>query len=62
MAWHGMAQLDTMISKTWREQWTLAGIRASVWAVALAMLLGVFSLYVRPDFMVMLADMVWACF
>ena len=41
---------------------TRAWARASVWAGAVALLLSVFSLYVRPDFMVMLADMVWACF
>ena len=29
---------------------------------AMVALLGVFSLYVRPDFMVMLANQVWACF
>ena len=33
-----------------------------VWAVAVAVSLGVFSLYVQPDFMVMLANQVWACF
>ena len=32
------------------------------WAVAVALSLGVFSLYVQPDFMVMLANQVWACF
>jgi hypothetical protein len=32
------------------------------WAAAVALSLGVFSLYVRPDFMVMLANQVWACF
>ena len=32
------------------------------WAVAVAVSLGVFSLYVHPDFMVMLANQVWACF
>ena len=32
------------------------------WTLAVAVSLGVFSLYVRPDFMVMLANQVWACF
>ena len=32
------------------------------WAVALALLLAVFALYTRPDFLVTLADQVWACF
>ena len=31
-------------------------------AVAVAALLGVFSLYTRPDFLVTLANQVWACF
>ena len=39
-----------------------SAVSVLAWAGATAMLLGVFSLYVRPDFMVMLADMVWACF
>ena len=41
-------------TRSWAHAWALAG--------AVALLLGVFSLYVHPDFMVMLADMVWACF
>lgn len=32
------------------------------WGVAVAVSLAVFSLYVQPDFMVMLANQVWACF
>ena len=32
------------------------------WATAVALSLGVFSLYMRPDFMVLLANQVWACF
>ena len=32
------------------------------WTLAVAVSLGVFSLYVQPDFMVMLANLVWACF
>ena len=31
-------------------------------AVAVAAVLGVFALYLQPDFMVMLADQMWACF
>jgi hypothetical protein len=30
--------------------------------VAIAGLLGVFSLYTRPEFLVTLADQIWACF
>ncbi len=35
------------------------------WAVAAVLLAGavaVFALYQRPDFLIMLADQVWACF
>ena len=31
-------------------------------AVAVLLCLAVFGLYTAPDFMVMLADQVWACF
>ena len=33
-----------------------------VWVSAVAALLGVFSLYTQPDFLVTLANQVWACF
>jgi hypothetical protein len=33
-----------------------------VWAVALTLLLAVFGLYTRPEFLVSLADQLWACF
>ena len=32
------------------------------WALAVVVCLGVFGMYTAPDFMVMLADQVWACF
>ena len=32
------------------------------WSAALAALLGVFALYTRPEFLVTLADQLWACF
>lgn len=35
---------------------------ALIWAVVLAILLAVFALYTRPEFMLTLADQVWACF
>lgn len=42
---------------------TLGGWRkALVWALALLVLLAVFALYARPDFLIMLADQLWACF
>jgi hypothetical protein len=36
--------------------------RLGVAALALAALAGVFLLYTRPDFMVQMANQVWACF
>jgi hypothetical protein len=32
------------------------------WCVALVALAGVFALYTRPEFLVSLADQLWACF
>jgi hypothetical protein len=32
------------------------------WASALVLLLAVFALYTRPEFLVTLADQIWACF
>jgi hypothetical protein len=37
--------------------------RKLVWmATVLAVLLGVFGLYLQPDFMVQMADQIWSCF
>lgn len=36
--------------------------RVLVWAVVAAVLAAVFALYLQPDFMVTLANQVWACF
>jgi hypothetical protein len=36
--------------------------RAGVYVAALCVLLGVFSLYTRPDFLFTLANQIWACF
>jgi hypothetical protein len=36
--------------------------RLILWSVANAALLGVFYLYTQPDFLVQLANQVWACF
>ena len=36
--------------------------KALVFAAATAVLVGVFTLYARPEMMVTLADMMWACF
>jgi hypothetical protein len=37
--------------------------RQSFWSTAaLAVLLGVFALYTRPEFLMNLADQLWSCF
>jgi hypothetical protein len=36
--------------------------RAAGYATAMAALLAVFALYTEPDFLVTLANQVWACF
>ena len=36
--------------------------RTLIWAAILAVLLAVFALYLQPQFMLTLADQVWACF
>ena len=36
--------------------------RILIWAAILAVLLAVFALYMQPQFMLTLADQVWACF
>ena len=37
-------------------------IKAAIWTGVTAALLSVFALYTRPDFLVTLANQVWACF
>lgn len=37
-------------------------LRWLLYLLATAVLVGVFTLYLQPDFMVQLADQVWACF
>jgi len=39
-----------------------APLRWLAYAAALAALLAVFALYTRPEFLVTLADQIWACF
>ena len=36
--------------------------RLALWIALVAVLLAVFALYTRPQMMVALADMIWACF
>ena len=38
------------------------GWRLAAWTTALTLLGAVFLLYTRPDMMVTLGDMIWACF
>lgn len=36
--------------------------KLTLYALAIAATLGVFALYLRPDFLLTLADQIWACF
>ena len=36
--------------------------RVALWAVALAVLIAVFALYLQPDLVVTLANQLWSCF
>lgn len=36
--------------------------RIAAYAAAVVVLVGVFALYTRPDMMVAVGDMIWACF
>jgi len=36
--------------------------KLTLWAAATAVLVGVFALYTRPDMMVLVSEMIWACF
>ena len=36
--------------------------RSLIWAAVLTVLLAVFAMYLKPEFMRTLADQVWACF
>ena len=38
------------------------GRRLLVWAVIVTVLLAVFSLYLKPDFLMTLGNQIWACF
>ena len=38
------------------------GTRLAAYCAALAVLLGVFALYLQPELMVSLAQQLWACF
>jgi hypothetical protein len=37
-------------------------VKFAAYSAAVAALLAVFALYTRPDFLVTLADQIWACF
>jgi hypothetical protein len=36
--------------------------KIALWSLAMLASLGVFSLYTRPDFLLTLANQMWACF
>ena len=36
--------------------------KIALWSAVIAVLAGVFALYARPQIMVALSDMIWACF
>lgn len=36
--------------------------RIALWAAAIAVLASVFALYAKPQIMVAVSDMIWACF
>ena len=38
------------------------GRRLLVWAAIVLVLLAVFSLYLKPDFLMTLGNQIWACF
>lgn len=42
--------------------WRPAALRLAMWGLAAAALLGVLALYMQPGFLVMLSEMIWACF
>ena len=48
----------TATQSTRPRRWWLG----AVWLLAALVLAGVFMLYTQPDFMVRMADHVWACF
>ena len=37
-------------------------LKMAGWSVAIGASLGVFALYTRPDFLLVLANQVWSCF
>lgn len=40
----------------------LTGIKILAYGAAVCVLLAVFALYTRPDFLITLSNQVWACF
>ncbi|MFN4004005.1 MAG: hypothetical protein ACK4MJ_09705 [Hylemonella sp.] len=45
-----------------KQQQPRRGLRVAAWATAVAALLAVFALYLRPDFLLTLANQLWGCF
>lgn len=48
--------------RTTGKHWGCRMRGAALWSVALAVLVAVFSLYRRPEFMAQLANQLWTCF
>ena len=51
-----------MTPRPWTSRSTERVLRLMGWTAAVAVLALIFTLYTRPDFMVGLADKLWACF
>lgn len=45
-----------------RPRWLSVTWRLSAWVALVLTMLAVFSLYLRPDFLMGMADQLWACF
>lgn len=46
----------------WRRGLESVLRKLAAWSIAILGSLGVFALYTRPDFLVVLADQAWSCF
>lgn len=45
-----------------RPRWLAVTWRLTAWVALVLVLLAVFSLYLRPDFLMGVADQLWSCF
>ena len=44
------------------SRWRPVALRVAAWGGAVAVLVAVLALYMQPGFLVMLSEMIWACF